>query len=81
MLYPEGMDLFDYKVVVVKSLIGLFNNRSQSATATYLSRRSCLPAEKLIHLLVIQSVWAKYRHCYMTGIKNKTYYHCKTCGL
>ena len=79
-LYPKGMELLELKLVLAKSLIGLYNSRSRNTLVRHVSRREVLPASVQLHLQVLQKTGRKCRHCYTGGIKNKTYIQGNTCG-
>ena len=72
-LYPKGMELLDFKIVIAKSLIGAYNSRCRNTSITHTSRREVLPASVPLHLPVIQTTRDKCRYCYNAGIENKTY--------
>ena len=80
-LYPKGMELLDFKIVIAKSLIGAYNSRCRNTSITHTSRREVLPASVPLHLPVIQTTRGKCRYCYNAGIENKTYMQCNTCGV
>ena len=70
-LYPKGMELLDFKIVLAKSLIGTYNSRGRNTPVSHVSRREVLPASVPLHT----------RYCYTGGIENKTYIQCNTCGV
>ena len=72
-LYSKGMELIDFKIVLVKSLIGTYNSRSQNKPISHVSRREVLPASVPLHLPVLQTTREKCIYCYTGGIENKTY--------
>ena len=80
-LYPKDMELLDFKIVIMKSLIGAYNNRCWNTSVTHTSLLEVLPASVPLHLPVIQTTIGKYRYCYNAGIENKTYMQCNTCGV
>ena len=72
-LYPKGMELLDFKIVLAKSLIGKYNSRSRNTLFSHVTRRDLLPASVLLHLPVLQTTRGKCRYCYIGGIENKRY--------
>ena len=63
-LYPKGMELLDFKIVLAKSLIGTYNSRSRNTPVSHVSRREVLPASVSLHLPVLQTTRGKFRYCY-----------------
>ena len=58
-LYPKGMELLDFKIVIAKSFIGDYNNRCRNTSVTHTSRQEVLPASVPLHLPVIQTTRGK----------------------
>ena len=58
-LYPKGMELLEFKIVLARSLIGAYNSRSRNTPVSHLSRREVLPASVLLHLPVLQRTRGK----------------------
>ena len=75
------MELLDFKIVLAKSLIGTYNNRSRNTPASDVSCREVLPASVPLHLTVLQTTRGKCGYCCTGGIENKTYIQCNTCGF
>ena len=69
-LYPKGMELLYFKIVLAKSLIGTYNSRSRNTPVCHVSRREVLLASVPLHLPVLQTTIGKYRYCY-TGTKHR----------
>ena len=67
-LYPKGMELLELKLVLAKSLIGLYNSRSRNTLVRHVYRREVLPASVQLNLQVLQKTRRKCRHCYTGGI-------------
>ena len=63
-LYPKGMELLDFKIVLAKSLIGTYNSRSRNTSVSHVSRREVLPASAPLQLPVLQTTRGKCRYCY-----------------
>ena len=80
-LYPKGMELVDFKIVLAKSLIGTYDSPSRNIPARHVSRREVLPASVPLPLPVLQATRRKCTYCYTGGIENKTYIQCNTCGV
>ena len=72
-LYPKGMELLDFKIVLVKSLIGTYNSRSRNTPVSHLSCREVFQASVPLHLPVLQKTREKFRYCCNGGIDNKIY--------
>ena len=77
-LYPKGMELLDFKIVLTKSLIGTYNSFNRNAPVSHVSLLEVLPASLPLHLPVLQTTIGKCRYCYTGGIGNKTYIQCNT---
>ena len=75
------MELLDFKMVLAKSLIGMYNNHSRNTPVSHASRRKLLPASVPLHLPVFQTTRGKCRYCYIGGIENKTYIQSYTCRV
>ena len=73
------MKLLDFKIVLAKLLIGMYNSHSRNTPVSHVSRREVLPASVLLPLPVLQTTRGKCRHCYNGGIENKTYIQSYTC--
>ena len=80
-LYPKGMELLDFKIVLTKSLIGKYNSGNRNKPVSHVSRREILPASVALHLPVLETTRGKCRYCYTGGIEKKTYIQCNTCGV
>ena len=80
-LYPKGMELLDFKIVLTKSLSGTYNSRNRNTPVSHVSRREILPASVALHLPVLETTRGKCRYCYTGGIEKKTYIQCNTCGV
>ena len=75
------MELFDFKIVLAKSLVGTYNSRSRNIPANHVSRQEVLPASVPLPLPVLQQPRGKCRYCYTGGIESKTHIKCNTCGV
>ena len=53
-LYPNGMELLDFKIVLAKTLIGTYNSRSRNTPVSHVSHQEVLPASVPLHLLALQ---------------------------
>ena len=71
-LYPKGMELLDFKIILAKSLIGTYNSRCQNTPVSHVSRQEVFPASVPLHLPVLQTMRGKYRYCYI-GLKTNTF--------
>ena len=60
-LYPKGMGLLDFKIVLANSLIGTYNSCRQNTPVSHVSRREVLPASVPLHLSVLQTTRGKCR--------------------
>ena len=81
-LYPKGMELLGFKIVLAKSLIGKYNSRSRNTPVSHVFRREVLPPSVQQHLPFLQKTRGECRYCYTGGIENKTYIQCNnTCGV
>ena len=79
-LYPKGMELLDFKTVLVVSLFSTYNSRSRNTSVSHVSRREVFPASVPLHLPVLQTTRGKCKYCYTGGIENNLYIQCNTCG-
>ena len=80
-LYPKGMELLDFKIVLEKSLIGTYNSRSRNTPVSHVSRREDFQLVFPLHFPVLQTTREKCRYCYTGGIENKTYIPYNACGV
>ena len=55
-LCPKGMELLDFKIVLAKSLIGMYNSCSQNTPVSHMSRQEVLPARAPLHFPVLQTM-------------------------
>ena len=78
---PKGVELLDFKQVVTKGLIGIYNTRSRNPPSINQSKRSFQPTPVPIHLPVVGSTRGKCEYCKNEGTENKSYIKCGTCGL
>ena len=69
-LYLKGMELIDFKIVLAKSLIGMYNSRSRNTPVSHVSRQEVLPAGVPLDLPVLQTKRGKCRYCYTGGTKH-----------
>ena len=53
-LNPKGMELFDFKIVLAKSLVDTYSSRSRNTPASHVPCREILPAGVPLDLLVLQ---------------------------
>ena len=78
---PKGVKLLDFKQVVAKGLIRIYNTRSRNPPSIKQSKRSFQPTPVPIHLPVGGSTRGKCEYCKNEGKENKSYIKCGTCGL
>ena len=55
LLYPKGMELLDFKIVLAKSLIGTSHRRSRNTLVSHVSLQKVLPTSVPVHFPVLQT--------------------------
>ena len=62
-LYANGMELLDFKVALVKLLIGMYNSRSRNTSVSHVSLREVPLASIPLHLTGLQTTRGKCIYC------------------
>ena len=62
-LYPKGMELLDFKVVLVKLLIGMYNSHSRNTSVSHVSLREVPLASVPLYLTGLQTTRGKCIYC------------------
>jgi len=78
------LTLLEFKIIVVQSLIGKFNNRQRAFPTNRPSKRKCQdsgPMEVPSHLPEFQDNRKRCHYCKAEGADNKTFVLCATCGF
>ena len=70
-MYPKGMELLDFKIVLAKSLIGIYNSRSRNTPVSHVSYRKVLPASVPLHLPILQTTRGNVDTAILEELKTK----------
>ena len=67
-LYPQGMELLDFKIILDKSWIRACNSRSWNSPVSYVSHWELLLVSVPLNLTVLQTTRGKCRYCYTFNV-------------
>ena len=67
-LYPEGMELQDFKIILAKSWIGACNSRSWNTLVNHVSHWEVLLFSVPLHLRGLKTTRRKCRYCYTFNV-------------